>query len=331
MGGIDRKRDKSDKAQQAVRIAVLDYPGAQRAAIHGLLDLFETASRLSAEGKVHLPVLDAREYAADECRGRRGEGLAAIILPPSLSGTITPAQAAPLLPWLRARHRDGCVLCSVCAGAFLLAETGLLDGRRATTHWALARSFAARFPLAKLDADRMLIDDGDLLTAGGVMAWIDLGLRLIERFVAPGVMLDTARMFLVDPAGREQRHYAVHNPSLRHGDAAVLKAQQWIAGHFAEALTVPALAGQAGLGERTFLRRFKAATGDTPTAYLQRVRVDQARELLQLSDRAFGDIAWQLGYEDAGAFRKIFQRTVGIAPGEYRRRFAPRRGERALR
>lgn len=327
MGGIDRKEGKSDKAPPPIHIAVVNYPGAQRAAIHGLIDLFETATRLASQGQVRLPPIAAREYAAGDCRGRHGSGLCAIILPPSLSGTIPAAVAAPLVPWIRARHRDGCSICSVCAGAFLLAQTGLLDGRKATTHWALAESFAARFPRVSLDADRMLIDHGDLMTAGGVIAWIDLGLRLIERFLTPRVMLDTARMFLVDPAVREQRHYALYHPSLGHGDAAVLRAQQWIARHFAEAVSVPALAAEAGLGERTFLRRFKAATGSTPSAYLQGVRVGRARELLELSGKAFADIAWQLGYEDAGAFRKIFQRSVGIAPGEYRRRFAPGRSQ----
>jgi transcriptional regulator GlxA family with amidase domain len=324
MGRNDSQRAKSDSRAKAARIAVLAYPGAQRASVHGLIDLFETASRLATAAMPGHPGVVVQELAAADCRGRRGAGLSAVILPPRLSGTITGDEAAPLLPWLRARHREGTSLCSVCAGAFLLAATGLLDGRKATTHWALAGAFASAYPGVRLEVDRMLIDDGDLLTAGGVMAWIDLGLRLVERLLTPAVMLQTARMFLVDPAGREQSHYAPHTPATGHGDAAVLRAQQWLAERYPDEVSMPRLAAASGLGERTLLRRFKAATGDTPTHYLQRLRVGRARELLELSGKAVDDVAWQVGYEDAGAFRKVFQRVVGITPGEYRRRFTPR-------
>ncbi|HET8882576.1 MAG TPA: helix-turn-helix domain-containing protein [Solimonas sp.] len=324
MGRNDIRRGKSDTARR--RIAVLAYPGAQRAAIHGLIDLFETASRLAATDTKRRTMLMATQWNADDCRGRRGAGLAAIIVPPSLGGTIGVADAAPIAAWLRARHREGTVVCSVCAGAFLLAESGLLDGRAATTHWALAAEFAARFPDVRLAAERMLIDDGDVLTAGGVMAWTDLGLRLIERWLSPAVMLETARMFLIDPAGREQRHYAPYSPATTHGDAAVRAAQTWLAAHHAGAVSIAQLADAAGVGERTLLRRFKSATGETPTAYLQRLRVGRARELLEQTGDAFEDVAWAVGYADAGALRKIFQRVVGITPGEYRRRFRPRAG-----
>lgn len=324
MGRNDIRQGDSDKRPKAVRIAVLAYPGAQRASVHGLVDLFETAARLAAASPVALPDLQVQTFSPEECRGRRGSGLAAAILPPRLTGTITKEEAAPLLPWLRARHREGTSLCSVCAGAFLLASTGLLDGRKATTHWALAGAFAAAYPRVRLDADRMLIDEGDVMTAGGVMAWIDLGLRLVERFLTPALMLQTARMFLVDPPGREQSPYAPHTPATAHGDGAVLRAQHWLTERYAGEISMPRLAAASGLGERTLLRRFKAATGDTPTLYLQRLRVGRARELLELSSKPVDDVAWQVGYGDPGAFRKVFQRVVGITPGEYRRRFASR-------
>src|SRR3546814_1806425 len=134
-----------------VRIAVLAYPGAQRASIHGLIDLFEPASRRSAGAKPRTTFV-ATGWAVEDCRGRRGDGLAAIILPPSLDGPISTMDAAPIATWLRARHRDGSIVCSVCAGAFVLAESGLLDGRAATTHWALAAAFAAPFPDVRLEA-----------------------------------------------------------------------------------------------------------------------------------------------------------------------------------
>ncbi len=310
-------------------IGILHYTGAQLAAIHGLRDLFETAARLAG----------ARGAAARELRVQvlalhgdepppAGTPLAALILPPRLDGEPTAAEAAALAPWIRARHREGTRVCSVCAGAFLLAASGLLDGRAATTHWTLAERFAMRFPEVRLDIAKLLIDDGDLLTAGGVMAWTDLGLRLIEQLLGPAVMLATARMFLIDPGEREQRYYSSAAPRLAHGDAAVLRAQQWLAAHFTEPVLMPQLAALAGLGERTFLRRFRAAAGDTPTGYLQQLRVARARELLELSDRPVDAVAWQVGYEDTSAFRRVFQRVVGLAPGAYRQRFAVRQARR---
>lgn len=307
------------------RIGVLDYPGAQRAAIHGLVDLFETAARLDVERGASRRRIAVESITRKDCRRASATPWAAVILPPCLSGTPTPRDATPFTSWLREQHRRGTRLSSVCAGAFVLAETGLLDGRPATTHWALADSFALRFPNVRLDIAKLLIDDGDLLTAGGVMAWTDLGLRLIEQFTTPAVMIATARMFLLDPAGREQRHYSDPAPRLGHGDAPILRVQHWIKARHGEKLTMAAMCEQARLGERTFLRRFQSATGQTPTAYVQQLRVSRARQLLESSSQAIDRIAWSVGYEDPSAFRKIFHRIVGLSPGEYRRRFVPRR------
>src|SRR5262249_17348904 len=130
-----------------------------------------------------------------------------------------------LVAWLVDRHREGTTLCSVCAGAFLLASTGLLSGRPATTHWALREAFAERFPDVLVDTQRMLIDDGDVVTAGGMMAWVDFGLMLIGRFLGPTAVLTTARRWVVDPGGREQRFYDAFTPIMTHGDDAILRVQ----------------------------------------------------------------------------------------------------------
>lgn len=317
---------KSPKSSDPIRIGILEYPGAQRAAVHGLADLFETADRLASERDSRGPRLKLAHYTLKDCRGRLAAPLAALILPPSLVGVPTQAVAAQVAPWISAQARRGTRVCSVCAGAFLLAETGLLDDRPATTHWALADAFAQRFPRVKLDVAKLLIDEDDVLTAGGVMAWIDLGLRLIEQLISPAVMLATARMFLVDPGPREQRYYANPTPRLDHGDSAIIKVQEWLQAPRGATITVAAMASVAGLGERTFLRRFQGATGQTPTSYLQQLRVSRARELLGLSKRAIDDIAWEVGYEDPSAFRKIFRRIVGLSPSAYRLRFSA--GER---
>jgi transcriptional regulator GlxA family with amidase domain len=250
-----------------------------------------------------------------------GIGPDVLILPPSLGSPATAEVAAPYLAWLRERHAADTILASVCAGAFLLAETGLLDGRPSTTHWILEDQFRDRFPRVPVDVDRLLIDGGQILTAGGVMSWTDLCLRLVERLRGAEVMTQAAKFLLVDPPGREQRYYSIFSPRTGHGDAAVLEVQRWLQDTGAKDITLETLATKAGLERRTFLRRFRKATGMTTSEYGQRLRVGKACELLQFSALTVEQIAWETGYADPGAFRKIFARFIGLTPGEYRQRF----------
>jgi transcriptional regulator GlxA family with amidase domain len=304
-------------------LGILEYPGAQASAVLGLRDLLLVAGRLHEERGGKAPALEVRILAAADGLPAQVAPLTALVLPPCLDRDLPLDPTGTVAPWLRARHREGTLLCSVCAGAFLLAETGLLDGRPATTHWQSRERFASRFPAVRLDVDRILIDEGDLITAGGLMAWVDLGLRLVDRFLGPSTMLATARQLLVDPGGREQRFYRSFAPVLSHRDAAILKAQHWLQAHCGEKVEVAGMAAAACLGERTFLRRFQAATGLRPTEYLQHLRVGRAREELERADLAVDEIAWRVGYEDPGAFRRTFKRLMGLSPSEYRRRFKP--------
>lgn len=318
--------------EQTLEIGLVLYPGVQMAAVLGLTDLFALARRHAAQRPdTPAPTLRVGHWRVeapgappvrvfDSHPGHDGP-LAVLILPPSLEPPIDAAAAAPYLPWLRACHAGGSSLGSVCAGAFLLGETGLLDGRTLTTHWTYADLLQTRFPACRVDADRLVIDDGDLVTAGGLMAWTDLGLALVDRFLGPAVMLDTARMLLVDPPGREQRYYSPFVPRQAHGDGAVLRAQRWLHDNATQPVALGELAALAGLEPRTFLRRFQKATGLTATEYGQRLRVDRARDLLLAGRQSIDRVAWEVGYRDPGAFRKVFLRIVGLKPGEFRRRF----------
>lgn len=308
---------------ETVDIGLVRYPGAQLSAVLGLIDLFTIATDVAAGRPEGLPRLRVTEWTCDPepMPATQGVGHDVLILPPALGTPITPGAARPIVHGLRAAHGAGCALASVCAGAFLLAETGLLDGRRATTHWAYAEAFAARFPEVALDPDQLIIDQGDILTAGGLMSWTDLGLKLVDRFLGPSVMLETSQILVLDPPGREQRFYSAFAPRLNHGDAAILKVQHWMQANGGKEAALPMLAVRAGLEERTFLRRFQKATGITSTDYAQRLRVSRARELLQFGQDPIDAIAWEVGYRDPAAFRKVFHRIVGLTPGEYRQRF----------
>lgn len=313
-------------------IGIVLYPGAQLSAAMGLADLFQIAERTAERSDQGAPRLRVQTLQTDEIAISTSEGALealghgnatcqVLILPPSLEAPIKPDIAAPLAVWLRERHGEGTVLASICSGAFLLAETGLLSGRAATTHWIYAENFRERFPDVALDTDRLIIDGGDIVSAGGLMSWTDLGLKLVDRFLGPVVMAQTARMMLVDTPGREQRYYSGFAPRLTHGDAAVLKAQHFLQACEGREARLSTLAERAGLEERTLLRRFQKATGLTTTEYAQRLRVAKAQELLQFGRLPVESISWEVGYSDAGAFRKIFHRIVGLTPGEYRQRF----------
>jgi transcriptional regulator GlxA family with amidase domain len=313
-------------------IGLLLYPGAQLAAVHGLTDLFHVANRVvSARGISKAPLLRVSHWRLDADAGcidrvfdthpGLGGGPVIIVAPPSLSGTPAPEITARLARWLVERHAGGATLASVCMGTYLLAETGLLKGRTATTHWTHAEAFAERFPDIRVDVEKLIVDDGDIITAGGLMAWTDLGLRLVDRLLGATIMIETARFLLVDPPGREQRYYSSFSPRLHHGDKAVLKVQHWLQAQGARDVTLGAMAALAGLEERTFLRRFRKATGLKPTEYCQHLRVGKAREMLEFTTRTVERIAWDVGYEDPGAFRKVFHKVMGLSPGDYRRRF----------
>ncbi len=314
-------------------VALLHYPGAQLAALHGLTDLFGIASDRSREiGGPTASMLRVThwrpaapegpiEKVFDTHPGLSSRPAVAIAGPSLRNLPQDPETLDTLAGWLRDRHAAGAVVGSVCSGAYLLGHAGLLDGRVATTHWCHAADLAARFPAARIDPARLVVDDGDIITSGAVMAWTDLGLRLVERLLGSAVTVATARFMLFDPVGREQRHYSGFAPRLNHGDGPVLRVQHWLQGVGGQGATLGAMADRAGLETRTFERRFLRATGLRPTEYCQHLRVARARELLELSALPIAQVAWKAGYGDEAAFRKVFRRVVGLTPGAYRRRF----------
>ncbi|MES0884135.1 GlxA family transcriptional regulator [Roseibium sp. SCP14] len=308
-------------SNQIIRTGIAAYSCAQQAAVLGLKDLLEAASRFQ-----QAEAANKRSFQVELLDGfspGSSGNFDIVILPPCLGARPEGEDLEEIARWVALQHAHGALICSICAGAFPLAASGLLSGRQATTHWALAKEFARSYPEVQLDAGRLIIDDGDVITAGGLMAWTDLGLRLVVRFMGPAVMLETARFFLIDPGEREQSYYNLFSPNLTHGDAGVLKAQHWLQANYQSAVTVPQMAAAAGQEERTFLRRFHAATGFNPSEYLQRLRIAKAREQLELTNTNIETIALNVGYLDVSAFRKLFQKIVGLSPREYRRRFAP--------
>lgn len=306
-----------------IRLALVAYPGVQRSALEGMADMFALLPRLTGAGAAG-PAVDLIRVDA----GNRPEAAVdAFVFPPSLEATQA-APDHPLVHWARDRHAEGALACSVCAGAFWLGQAGLLDGRPATTHWALEAGFRASFPGVKLQPEHILIDDIDVVTAGGLMAWLDMGLHLVGLWFGADLATRLARHLLVDPAGREQRHYAGFRPPRSHGDVAILGVQRRMDTDFADPLPVAMLAAGAGMSERSFLRRFLRATGMSPAAYLQRLRVEKARGALERGGESTAGIAWAVGYRDVSAFSRAFKAVTGLSPGAYRDRFRIAAGRR---
>jgi transcriptional regulator GlxA family with amidase domain len=227
-----------------------------------------------------------------------------------------------ILPWLRTHYAAGAYVAGVCMGAAYLAEAGLLDGRRATTHWAVADDLRRRWPKVLWQGDHILTEDQRVLCSGGVTAAADVSLYLVEKLCGHEIAVQTAKALLLSMPRTHQSGYAVLPLSPPHGDEQIRRVQEVTQARYADPLSSEQLAELAGMSERTFLRRFKAATGQAPAAYLQAVRIEAAKAMLEVEAVSIQEVASKVGYEDVSFFRSLFKRATGMTPGDYRERFA---------
>jgi len=250
-----------------------------------------------------------------------------IVIVPSLllrTNAWTAGRYPKLVAWLQRMHERGALLCSACSGIFVLAETGLFDGKDATVHFGYARAFAAAFPAVPVHPQRVLVISGlreELISSGASTTWHDLVLYLIARHAGATVAQEVARSFALQWHQDGLTPYIVFEGRSGHGDNEILSAQQWLSTHFSVANPVEETIKRSRLAERTFKRRFVAATGLAPIAYVQRLRVEDAKRRLERTDAPVDEISWPVGYEDPAFFRRLFKRTTGMAPGAYRKRF----------
>jgi len=228
---------------------------------------------------------------------------------------------APVVPWLKRWHKRGAAIASVCSGVGLVAATGILDGKRATTHWALADRFREKYPTVKWMPELMVTEDGDLYCGGGVHAALDLSLYLVEKFCGHDIAMESAKALLIDMPRAWQAGFAVVPLKTEHNDEAISTAQDWLHQNFHRPFPLEAPAHRAGMSLRNFVRRFKQATGDSPLNYLQKLRIAAAKRLLESNHRTMQEISDAVGYQDVAFFRSLFQRHTGVSPSAYRERF----------
>ena len=249
-----------------------------------------------------------------------------ILVPPLLPNVDPPPPGMDgVLDWLTDRYRRQTLIGALCTGTFILAETGLLDGRQATTNWQYARMFRRRFPQVRLQPDKIMTEDSGLICSGAATSFFQLALHLIDTFGSEDLARICAKVLLVDPNRESQAPYAVLDFPRDHGDSEVLKAQRVMEQRFAKPLAIDAVAREVGISPRHFKRRFKQVVGETPLGYLQRVRIEAAKQRLERSRAPVSEITWQIGYADTSSFCRLFKKTTGLSPRDYRERFQRQR------
>lgn len=229
-----------------------------------------------------------------------------------------------LVEWVHRMYDRGAVLCSACSGIFLLAETGLFDGKDATVHFGYAGAFAAAYPAVPIHPERVLVISGvreELVSSGASTTWHDMVLYLIARYAGTTTAQEVGRLFALQWHQDGLTPYIIFEGKTDHGDGEIQSAQQWLSKHFSVANPVEEMIKRSKLAERTFKRRFANATGLTPIAYVQRLRIEDAKRRLERTEASVDEISWRVGYEDAAFFRRLFKRTTGLTPGAYRKRF----------
>lgn len=228
------------------------------------------------------------------------------------------------IAWLKKIHWAGALITSVCSGSLLLAEAGILNGHEATAHWAYRDMFQRHYPKVVFRNESMLClaaENDGVVTAGGVIAWHDLAIYLIARFCGYQHAIETAKVFLISGHSEGQSPYSVMTRPMESSDGPITDCQIWIADNYAFSKPVERMVERSGLNARTFSRRFKAATGYAPIEYVQALRIEEAKQILETDARSTEDVGVSVGYDDPSSFRRVFNRGVGLSPAAYRKKF----------
>ena len=326
--------------KRPAKVMVYGFDNALSSAITGVVDLFAQAGVTwqAIHGEPRRPVFSVELVSARGTDIRCANGLTLktdgaldpairpdVLLIPSIGSQLEEVLTSEqrLYPILRQYHQQQVDIAANCTGVFLLAQAGILEGRQATTHWGFANTFAAAYPTVNLHSEKLHTMDENLFCAGGGMAWFDLALVLIERYAGTQVARQTAKAHVLDLPRFNQTLYAGSRRQQHHQDELIKTVQSYLADHLRQPVALPQLAAQFNLTTRTLIRRFKAATGQTPVQYIQQIRIDHARKLLETQRWTIERILSEIGYEDASSFSRLFKRQTGCSPSQYRSKFAP--------
>ncbi len=224
--------------------------------------------------------------------------------------------------WIKEMNRSGTEIASMCVGSFFLAEAGLLNGKTATSHWAATDEMQLRYPLIKVKSDRVITDQDGIYTGGGAFAALKLILYLIEKFCGRETALLVSKQFSIDLDPASQAHFAIFTGQRQHNDDDILKSQAYIEQNYSTNISIGQVSALTNTSMRNFIRRFKAATNNTPIEYLQRVRIEAAKKALEDKNLPLNEVVNITGYEDIKTFRMVFKKMTGLSPSDYRKRYA---------
>ncbi len=246
-----------------------------------------------------------------------------LIIPPTFGDTLAGIEAnAEAIPYFKSLHQSGASLASLCIGAFLLAETGLLDGKKCSTHWAHINEFKEKYPQIEVEDGAVITEHDNIYSSGGASSLWNLILYLVEKYADRETAVMISKYFALDIGRDSQSQFAIFKGQKNHGDADIQKVQDYIEKNFEDKITVEDLANLVNIGRRTFERRFKDATTNTPVEYIQRVRIEAAKKFFEASRKNVTEVMYDVGYTDTKAFRDIFRKITGLTPIEYRNKFA---------
>lgn len=340
-----------------INIYVLGFNQALASAITGVVDLFALAGvtwnriqhqeteiafkvQLASQQKREIECINNLQLSAHcsfddisaliDNRKNKGDSSnnseSNVLIVPTIGGPIQEAleNNDELIALLKQAHQAGWTIAGNCTGNFLLAEAGILNGRSATTHWGFEEQFRNRFPLVLMHADQLITRDENIFCSGGGIAWFDLGLHIIERCVDFETAIQTAKAFVIDYRRDSQISYSLMRIAKPHQDNMIHNIQSLIEQDCSSPLRLEKLSQQFNVSQRTLIRRFNNALGIPPNTYLQLVRIEHARKMLEESDYHIETIMNKVGYEDASSFRRLFKKKTGVTPTEYRHRFSRR-------
>ena len=251
-----------------------------------------------------------------------------LIFIPALFGDMQAAllRNKNLVPWIVEQYNKGAEVASLCVGAFLLADTGLLNGKKCSTHWLFSNEFRRMFPEVELVDGRIVTEDGRIYSSGGANSYWNLLLHLVEKYTDRATAILAAKFFAIDIGRNSQSPFAIFQGQKAHADAEIKQVQLHIEENFAEKFTIDELAEMVALGRRSFERRFKAATNNTVIEYIQRVKVEAAKRSFEISRKNINEVMYDVGYSDTKAFRDVFKKVTGLTPGDYRSRYNKQTG-----
>jgi transcriptional regulator GlxA family with amidase domain len=246
-----------------------------------------------------------------------------LIIIPSLNHNYEKAvkENRLLIDWIEKQYKNGAEIASICTGAFMLASSGLLDGKTCSTHWAVAQNFRSMFPKVNLQTDKLITDENGIYTNGGAYSFLNLIIYLIEKYYDRPTAIFCSKVFQIEMDRQSQSEFTIFTGQKLHGDEMVKKAQVYIESKPDEKISVESLSAQFAVGRRNFDRRFIKATGNTPVEYAQRVKIELAKKAFETSRKTINEVMYEAGYSDVKAFREVFRKITGMSPLEYRGKY----------